>query len=56
MTRYVDDVYDDDDLPPCIGERIVGSLHRQFEQHFGAPLDPTKPATPKHKETPNEST
>jgi len=55
MTRYVDDVYDEDDVPPYIGERIVGSLRRQFEQHFGAPLErpknPTPDSTPARNET-----
>lgn len=54
MTRYVEDVYDEDDLPPYIGERIVSSLHRRFAEHFGGPLDPERPAPPQHKETSNE--
>lgn len=52
MTRYVDDIYDEDDLPPYIGERIVSSLHRRFDEHFGAPLEPQGPAPAKEEKTP----
>lgn len=24
----------EDELPPCVGERIVGALHRQFDEVF----------------------
>jgi len=49
MTRYVEDIYEDDDLPPCIGGRIVDSLHRRFEEHFGTPLEPQGPAPAKEE-------
>ena len=51
MTRYVEDIYDEEDLPPCIGARIVNSLHRRFEAHFGVPPDSQQPAPSKEKET-----
>lgn len=54
MTRYVDDVYDEDDLPPHMGELIVSSLHRRFNHYFGEPTNPPNPAPLQDKETPNE--